>query len=162
MKRLIILFLVFVPFVLSAQYGVDRTAGYDQKIDLGDYSAYHAGDSDELTATGDSSWTYTILVGTGDEIIFDVGMNVDSIGGTAGASNEHLFFLSYKEMPGDSWTAIGDTVSYAGIASTSNDTTFTLTSGSTAVKARYVRINCLGETDSFITQLGYLLLKIWK
>lgn len=157
MKKLAIVLMLVLPVYVMGQYSVDGS--YDKQIDDKESAVYYNGTSAEITSSGDSTWYVDIFVRTADETIFDCFLDVDSVGGTSSAANEHLFFLSYAQFPGsNSYTAIGDTVSYAGTA----DTTFVLSSGSTAVKARQWRINCIGETDSFYSELDYLLGKIWK
>lgn len=139
-----------------AQTSLD--SGYDAVVNSTETRARHMGDNDELTAAGDSTWTYTWYVNTQSKIIADVELDVDSVGGTSSSANAHQFWLSYREFPGQAWINIGDTVTYTG----SVDTIFSLTTGETALKANYIRVNCKGKTDSFFDQLYYALLKFWK
>lgn len=158
MRILAIIFALFITLGVIGQTRGDASSERDAVVNLAKSSHYHVGTSAQLTSATDSTWEYVIFNNTHDELVFDVDMDVDSVGGTAGVANQQYFWLSYKNLPNESYTAIGDSAKYAGNV----DTTFTLTSGATAVKARYVKINCLGELSALYTQLGDFLYKHYK
>ncbi len=154
MKKLVILLSVlFCAFQGFAQTTQDT--GYDKILNYTDSKQLHTGDSNELTAVGDSAWTYTYYINSYNKIIADVGISLDGLSGTPSSQS---IWLTYKEMPWDSYVGAGDTVKWT----TGVDTTFTLSTGATALKANYIRINYKGSNDAFFSQLLYSLIRIWK
>lgn len=143
--------MVSVAFVFISCKDAGAQSGFDTGYDyaLGYESSIYPiiGGVDDTTGTGDSTQTFTVLKNTLDELICNVYVDVDSIGGTSSAANAHYFILRGKLFPDDSYTNI-DTVTYQGAA----DSTFTI--GSTTAKAyRYWQLLEQGKTDEFKTEL---------
>ncbi|MCP4569917.1 MAG: hypothetical protein GY841_20245 [FCB group bacterium] len=156
-KLLYILAIGILMFACNDGNAQDRKdTDYDKVVKQGNSAWFIIGGAADTTGILDSVLTKTVLIETNDEVICDVYIDSDSLGGTSSPLNSHYFIMQYKEFPDDSYTNL-DTVTYQGTV----DTTFKMSS-STAYKARYWRILEKGKTDSFSTELQKAYFKFWK
>jgi len=154
MKKLIT-FIGFMLFVAVSFAQTQLDTGYDKVMNSTESRRIATGTADQVTAVGDSAWSYVWYINTQEKIISDVQLRLKKLGGTASAQS---IWLSYKQFPGQGFTASGDTVTWAGTV----DTTVVLSTGATALKANYIKVNYVGADDAFFSELLDQIIKVWR
>lgn len=149
MKSIFILLItLFVAFNVSGQTAKAKTLNGEQW--------YYADDSDySLAITGDSTLTYTITLNKADDLLYDVQITMDSVGGTP----NYVLDLKGRVFTDDSWSDLETDVTWTG---TSSDTTVLFQEHSTAVFYRQIQLQVTGQAATGAATLSKVEFKLWK
>lgn len=149
MKRIVILIFSLV-LVVGAMAQTTKTKA------LSTNQWYYSDDSNySLSTDGDSVLTYTFTLNKADDVLYDVQIALDSIGGTP----NYVLDLKGKVFEDDDWSDIETDVEWTG---TSADTTILFQEHSTAVYYRYIQLQVNGQASTGAAQVDKVELKIWK
>ena len=151
MKRLLIL-LLFVPFIISAQGTYERTLGSNE------WTYDHEGNAGDTLFTGDSIWYFEIWTPKhGDPLKYKIYMDIDSTGGTSSSANKYYIVLQAKNSEDETYSGL-DSVAYIGTV----DTTFSITETSTAQLYKKWRIYIYGLSDELKIEIQKLNWAFYK
>lgn len=116
---------------------------------------YYSDDSDySLAITGDSTLTYTITLNKPDDVLYDVQVTLDSVGGTP----DYVVDLKGRIFTDDTWSDLETDVTWSG---SSSDTTILFQEHSTAVFYRQIQLQVNGQAGTGAATFAKVEFKIW-
>jgi hypothetical protein len=149
MKRYIILLMVIALFACKANGQTTKAKA------LNSTQWYYGDDSDySLAITGDSTLTYTITLNKPDDVLYDVQVTLDSVGGTP----SYVMDLKGRVFTDDTWSDLETDVTWYG---TSTDTTILFQEHSTAVFYRQIQLQVNGQAATGAASVDKVEVKIW-